>query len=225
MNQQDLLAQISRRLGLQVAVPAISWAHLIPAEPDRQGNMAAVTFLQQPQNWQQIWSNMQWQPPQRTVPGIPRALPADQGQGEILLIPAMPMVNMGHTSMFVPLNMISKEEQNTGHHANQLTNQVMQFVCRQTAEACGATHTIRHHKLQHEEVGGAEYYTKSCSSLRAAHLLQGANGSTLLKVYHGMGTELQRWDVSSLVLTARDMNALAIFLRVLVRHYCPNQAR
>ena len=69
MNQADLLAQFSRRLGLQLTVPAISWTQLTPAEKDRQGNMAAVTFLQQPQQWQQIWSNMQWQPPQREVPG------------------------------------------------------------------------------------------------------------------------------------------------------------
>ena len=69
MNQADLLAQFSRRLGLQLTVPAISWTQLTPAERDRQGNMAAVTFLQQPQQWQQIWSNMQWQPPQREVPG------------------------------------------------------------------------------------------------------------------------------------------------------------
>ena len=69
MNQADLLAQFSRRLGLQLTVTAISWTQLTPAERDRQGNMAAVTFLQQPQQWQQIWSNMQWQPPQREVPG------------------------------------------------------------------------------------------------------------------------------------------------------------
>ena len=115
------------------------------------------------------------------------------------------MVNMGHTSMFVPLNFISKARQYTGHHANQLTNQLMDFVCRQTAAACRATHEIRHHKLKHEEVGGAEYYTQSCNSLRAAHLLQ-------------------RGDVSSLVVTTRDMGTLAVFLRILIRNYCPNQA-
>ena len=42
----------------------------------------------------------------------------------------LPMVNMGHTSMLVPLNFISKARQYTGHHANQLTNQLMDFVCR-----------------------------------------------------------------------------------------------
>ena len=136
----------------------------------------------------------------------------------------MPMVNMGHTSMFVPLNFISKAGQYTGHHANQLTNQLMDFVCRQTAAECGATHEIRHHKLKHEEVGGAEYYTQSCNSLRAAHLLLSTNDTTLLKVYHGCGTELQRDDVSSLVLTTRDMGTLAVFLRILIRNYCPNQA-
>ena len=122
----------------------------------------------------------------RASSGIPSALPSDQELGEILLIPAMPMVNMGHTSMFVPLNFISKARQYTGHHANQLTNQLMDFVCKQTAAACGATHEIRHHKLKHEEVGGADYYTQSCNSLRAAHLLQSANDTTLLKVYHGL---------------------------------------
>ena len=141
----------------------------------------------------------------RASSGIPSALPSDQALGEILLIPAMPMVNMGHTSMFVPLNFISKAGQYTGHHANQLTNQLMDFACRQTAAECGATHEIRHHKLKHEEVGGAEYYTQSCHSLRAAHLLQ-------------------RGDVSSLVVTTRDMGTLAVFLRILIRNYCPNQA-
>eukprot|EP00435_Cladocopium_sp_Y103_P050331 s1796_g15.t1 len=111
-----------------------------------------------------------------------------------------------------------------GHHANQLTNQLMDFVCRQTAAACGATHEIRHHKLKHEEVGGAEYYTQSCNSLRAAHLLLSANDTTLLKVYHGCGTELQRGDVSSVVVTTRDVGTLAVFLRILIRNYCPNQA-
>lgn len=160
----------------------------------------------------------------RASSGIPSALPSDQELGEILLIPAMPMVNMGHTSMFVPLNFISKARQYTGHHANQLTNQLTDFVCRQTAAACGAMHEIRHHKLKHEEVGGAEYYTQSCNSLRAAHLLLSANDTTLLKVYHGCGTELQRGDVSSLVVTTRDMGTLAVFLRILIRNYCPNQA-
>ena len=151
-------------------------------------------------------------------------MPSDQELGEILLIPAMPMVNMGHTSMFMPLNFVSKARQYTGHHANQLTNQLMEFVCSQTAAECGATHEIRHHKLKHEEVGGAEYYTQSCNSLRAAHLLLSANDTTLLKVYHGCGTELQRDDVSSLVLTTKDMGALAVLLRILIRNYCPNQA-
>ena len=160
----------------------------------------------------------------RASSGIPSALPSDQELGEILLIPAMPMVNMGHTSMFVPLNFISKARQYTGHHANQLTNQLTDFVCRQTAAACGAMHEIRHHKLKHEEVGGAECYTQSCNSLRAAHLLLSANDTTLLKVYHGCGTELQQGGVLSLVVTTRDMGTLAVFLRILIRNYCPNQA-
>ena len=63
----------------------------------------------------------------RASSGIPSALPSDQELGGILLIPAMPMVNMGHTSMFVPLNFISKARQYTGHHVNQLTNQLTDF--------------------------------------------------------------------------------------------------
>ena len=47
--------------------------------------------------------------------------------------------------------------------------------------------------------------------LRAAHVLENEAGKPLLSVYHGMGTEFQRDEVASLVLTASDIPALRAF--------------
>ena len=78
-------------------------------------------------------------------------------------------------------------------------------------------YSTRHHKLKSEEFGGdVSYYAQACNTLRAAHVLENEYGKDLLKVYHGMGTELQRDEVASLVLTASDMPALSAFLEVLV---------
>lgn len=133
------------------------------------------------------------------------------------------MVNIGHSSMFMPLNLITQDMARAGHHANELTNQVMESVCRQTVAelADGSVFCIRQHKLKREEVAGAEYYSQSCSSVRAAYIIQDAREQPVLKVYHGMGTELQRDDVSSLVLTTKHMRPLGLFLRILIENYGP----
>ena len=69
------------------------------------------------------------------------------------------------------------------------------------------------------------YYAQACNTLRAVHVLENEYGKDLLKVYHGMGTELQRDEVASLVLTASDMPALSVFLQVLVTEYGCEEAR
>ena len=141
-----------------------------------------------------------------------------------LLIPTLPMVSFGRTSIFMPWNFVLPETQS--HHENRDTNAILDRLMRQcAANSTTYTYSTRHHKLKSEEFGAdVSYYAQACNTLRAAHVLQNEYGKDLLKVYHGMGTELQRDEVASLVLTASDMPALSAFLQVLVREYGCGQA-
>lgn len=98
----------------------------------------------------------------------------------------------------------------------------MDKLCSKTAEVTGVEYITRHHKLLAEEIGNASYFAQSCASLRSAHILA-QDSRWALKVYHGCGTVHQRSDTASLVLTARDMKLLAVFLTILVTETAPDQ--
>ena len=180
---------------------------------------AAVEFMQKPSEWQAAWTQMEWQPPNRQIPAVPAPREDNEENATALLIPTLPMVSFGRTSIFMPLNFVLPEA--ASHHDNQDTNAILDGLMRKCADNNSSyRYSTRHHKLKSEEFGGdVSYYAQACNTLRAAHVLENEYGKDLLKVYHGMGTELQRDEVASLVLTASDMPALSAFLEVLVTEY------
>ena len=184
---------------------------------ERRGT-AAVEFMQRPSEWRETWNRMEWATPNRQIPPVPAPRQESEENATAMLIPTLPMVSFGRTSIFMPLNFVLPEA--TSHHDNQDTNAILDHLMRQCAANTNYTYETRHHKLKSEEFGqDVSYYAQACNTLRAAHVLQNEYGKDLLKVYHGMGTEFQRDEVASLVLTASDMPALNAFLQVLMNEY------
>ena len=83
---------------------------------------AAVEFMQKPSEWQAAWTQMEWEPPNRQIPAVPAPREDNEENATALLIPTLPMVSFGRTSIFMPLNFVLPEA--ASHHDNQDTNAI-----------------------------------------------------------------------------------------------------
>ena len=122
---------------------------------------------------------MEWEPPNRQIPAVPAPREDNEENATALLIPTLPMVSFGRTSIFMPLNFVLPEA--ASHHDNQDTHAILDGLMRKCADNNSSyRYSTRHHKLKSEEFGGdVSYYAQACNTLRAAHVLENEYGKDL----------------------------------------------
>ena len=151
---------------LQLPEPPFPWFPWPEAEHFQEHTgTAAVEFMQKPSEWRAAWTQMEWEPANRRIPSVPAPREETEENARALLIPTLPMVSFGRTSIFMPLNFVLPAA--TSHHDNQDTNAILDNLMRQCVEKKSTyTYCTRHHKLKSEEFGANVQHAPGCTCSR-----------------------------------------------------------
>ena len=129
---------------------------------------------------------------------------SDPSRGKCLLIPNLMWYIYGKECIWGAINFNAPE--NLCLNDTDLYD-LTEELARQAVQRCGRADialTTEHHKLDFEVINFEVFYKKHCNSDRTAFCIRDGSRKILLKMYVGMGLELDRKDCYGVVCICKD---------------------
>ena len=177
------------------------------SKPSRQ--KSCCEFMSTPSAWNEAWSKVCWQPHHPMLPQKRKLnAEADPSRAKCLLIPTLMWYIYGKECIWGAINFNAPESLRANDTdlydlVGELARQAVQHAGRADIDV-----TTEHHKLDFEEINFEVFYKKHCSSDRTAFCIRDGSRKMLLKMYVGMGLELDREDCYGVVCICKNFGIL-----------------
>jgi hypothetical protein len=195
-----------------------------------KGRMAScLGFMTSPGEWRNTWDNMKWYVENVPVPQLPAYSDDSSYQcnsrslDEPLFIPLLILNIQGPNAAWGVLQFVALGEWDGEKHArlhsscSRLLSSALR-LCQEKAILPSACLKIENHKMEKEKIGKQEFFAQHCNSVRPSFCIRSGpdeNDDRLFKLYTGMGTPLDREDVTGCVFMTKDYSIIGAILYLL----------